>query len=135
MNATYERRRLLTRKEAEIFRAVETSVEAERLGWRVMAQVNLGEILTTPDAGAFAAINSKRVDILIVCNRSLPLAAVEYQGEGHYQGSAAARDAVKKEALRKAGIRYFEVTPALCAADIGREVSRMAKVERLKRAS
>jgi len=32
--------------------------------------------------------------------------ALEYQGSGHHNGScAAARDAVKKEALRKAGNR------------------------------
>jgi len=36
--------------------------------------------------------------------------AVEYQGNGHYQGTAAARDAIKKEALRKAGVRYLEVS-------------------------
>ena len=35
--------------------------------------------------------------------------ALEYQGAGHHQGTAAARDAVKKEALRKAGIGYHEV--------------------------
>ena len=35
--------------------------------------------------------------------------ALEYQGTGHHQGSAAARDAVKKEALRKAGVGYHEV--------------------------
>jgi len=36
--------------------------------------------------------------------------ALEYQGSGHHTGaSAAARDAVKKEALRKAGIGYHEV--------------------------
>ncbi len=36
--------------------------------------------------------------------------AIEYQGSGHHTGtSAAARDAVKKEALRKAGIGYHEV--------------------------
>ena len=36
--------------------------------------------------------------------------ALEYQGAGHHTGaSAAARDAVKKEALRKAGIGYHEV--------------------------
>ena len=34
---------------------------------------------------------------------------LEYQGTGHHQGSAAARDAVKKEAPRKAGIGYHEV--------------------------
>ena len=36
---------------------------------------------------------------------------IEYQGSGHHLsgGAAAARDAVKKEALRKAGIGYHEV--------------------------
>jgi hypothetical protein len=37
------------------------------------------------------------------------VAAIEYQGGGHYLTDAAARDAVKKEALRKAGIGYHEV--------------------------
>ncbi|MEP7348782.1 MAG: hypothetical protein ABI668_02385 [Sphingorhabdus sp.] len=31
--------------------------------------------------------------------------AIEYQGSGHHQGTAAARDAVKKEALRGSGHR------------------------------
>lgn len=36
--------------------------------------------------------------------------ALEYHGSGHPTGPcAAARDAVKKEALRKAGIGYHEV--------------------------
>lgn len=35
--------------------------------------------------------------------------ALEHQGTGHHQGTAAARDAVMKEALRKAGIGYREV--------------------------
>jgi hypothetical protein len=37
--------------------------------------------------------------------------AIEYQGSGHHVpgSAAAARDAVKKEALRKAGIGYHEV--------------------------
>ena len=35
--------------------------------------------------------------------------AIEYQGSGHHQGTTAARDAVKKEALRKTGIGYHEV--------------------------
>ena len=37
--------------------------------------------------------------------------AVEYQGGGHYQGTATIRDAVKKEALSKAGVAYIEVFP------------------------
>lgn len=34
--------------------------------------------------------------------------AIKYHGSGHYRGNAAARDAVKKEALHKAGAGYLE---------------------------
>ena len=77
--------------------------------WQVMAQVSLGEILRSRDADAYACINSKRVDLLLVDETCRPRHAVEYQGNGHHQGTAAARDAVKKEALRRAGIGYHEV--------------------------
>ena len=100
-----------------------------------MAQVCLGEVLACRDREAFGAVNSKRVDILIVCNRSLPLAAVEFQGGGHYQANAPARDAVKKEALRKAGVAYIEITTHHDSEDIAVEISRFAKIEELKRAS
>ena len=43
---------------------------------------------------------------------------MEYQGSGHYQGTAAARDAVKKEALRKAGVRYVELSASDSAEQI-----------------
>ena len=80
-------------------------------GWQVMAQVSLGEILRCGDAEAFRCINSKRVDLLIVDADCNPLHAIEYQGGGHFKGAhaTAARDAVKKEALRRAGIGYDEV--------------------------
>ena len=63
----------------------------------------------SPDPEAYACINSKRVDLLLVDDNCRARHALEYQGTGHHQGSAAARDAVKKEALRKAGIGYHEV--------------------------
>jgi TPR repeat protein len=111
MAARFEKRRLLSRSEAQVLYAAERAVNAADRGWRVMAQVSLGEVLSSPDARAYSAINSKRVDLLIVSRSGDPIAAIEYQGQGHYQGTAAARDAVKKEALRKAGVRYIEVTP------------------------
>ena len=77
--------------------------------WQVMAQVSLGEILRSNDADAYRCINSKRVDLLLVDADCQPRHAVEYQGMAHHQGTAAARDAVKKEALRRAGIGYHEV--------------------------
>jgi hypothetical protein len=112
MGARFEKRRLLSRSEAHVLYAAERAIKksAADLNWRVMAQVSLGEVLSSPDARAYSAINSKRVDVLIVSRNGNPILAAEYQGRGHYQGTAAARDAVKKEALRKAGVHYIEVT-------------------------
>jgi Protein of unknown function (DUF2726) len=113
MGARFEKRRLLSRSEAHVLYAAEREINAADLKWRVMAQVSLGEVLSSPDARAYSAINSKRVDLLIVSRSGDPIAAIEYQGHSHYRGTAAARDAVKKEALRKAGVRYIAVTPSL----------------------
>lgn len=113
MAATFDRRRLLNAPEYRLFKLVEEEAQMASRGHRVFAQTSLGEVLASRDREAFASINSKRVDLLIVDGGGWPVAAVEYQGEGHYQGTAAARDAVKKEALRKAGVRYIEV----CAGD------------------
>lgn len=134
MHARFEKRPLLSRAEARTFFAVETALERTRTRWRVMAQVNLGEILASDDEQAFMAINSKRVDMLIIGANGLPVAAIEYQGEGHHQGTSAARDAVKKEALRRAGVGFFEVTPHDNAEDIDRLVMRIVDVEKLKSA-
>ena len=114
--------------------AAERAVNTADLNWRVMAQVSLGEVLACSDARAYSAINSKRVDLLIVSSSGDPIAAIEYQGHGHYQGTAAARDAIKKEALRKAGVRYIEVTPDSGTEEMVRVISRIAQVERLKQA-
>lgn len=110
MAGTYEKRRILNHSEYRVFRIIEEDVAAARKGFRVFAQTCLGEILTSPDDSAFRAINAKRVDMLIVDQGGWPVLAVEYQGPGHYQGNAAARDAIKKEALRKAGVRTVEIT-------------------------
>jgi hypothetical protein len=92
----------------------------------VLPQVALGEVLSSPDEAGFRAINAKRTDLLVVSERSMPIAAIEYQGEGHWQGSAPARDAVKKEALRRAGIGYIEITAAHGPEDVRREILRLA---------
>jgi hypothetical protein len=132
MGADFEKRRLLSRSEARVLYAAEKAAKDANLGWRVMAQVSLGEVLSSPDDRAYKAINSKRVDILIISSSGLPMAAIEYQGDGHYQGSAAARDAVKKEALRKAGVRYIEVMDEHSNEDIVREILRLANDDRAK---
>ena len=134
MGAEFEKRPLLSRSEAQVLYAAERAVSTADLNWRVMAQVSLGEVLACRDARAYSAINSKRVDLLIVSRSGDPIAAIEYQGHGHHQGTAAARDAVKKEALRKAGVQYIEVTPDSGTEEMVRVIARIAQVERLKQA-
>jgi len=126
MDAEFAPQRLLNRGEARVFEAAEAAIREQRLAWRVMAQVSLGEVLSSTDEAAFRAINAKRVDVLIVTRDGQPLAALELQGGGHYQGTAVVRDAVKKEALRKAGVRYVELTAEDGPADVAREIARLA---------
>lgn len=127
MSATFKRQRLMSPDEARVFRTAEAVVQRLDLKWRVMAQVSLGEVLSSADPAAYATINSKRVDILLISASGHPLAAIEYQGSGHYLGTAAARDAVKKEALRRAGVAYIEITPDHDVADhLAREFTRVS---------
>lgn len=109
MRANFSARALLNRPEAKVFAALGQAVIARNSAWQVMAQVSLGEFLASPDKDAYLAVNSKRVDFALMDENWKVRHAIEYQGNGHHQGSAAARDAVKKEALRKAGIGYHEV--------------------------
>jgi hypothetical protein len=124
MHAEFKPQRLLNKSEARLFKAVDKQVLEARPGWQVMAQVSLGEILRCEDKDAYLCINSKRVDLLIVDEQCRPLHAIEYQAarlsraptidarslsRGTGEHGNAARDAVKKEALRRAGIGYVEV--------------------------
>ena len=109
MEADFTARPLLNKGEARVFSELDKAVIARNPAWQVMAQVAVGEFVASSDHEAYGCINSKRVDLLLVDADSRARHAIEYQGAGHHQGTAAARDAVKKEALRKAGIGYHEV--------------------------
>lgn len=109
MGANFTIQPLLSKSEVRVFKELDRMVIGCNPAWQVMAQVSLGEILRSADAGAYSCINSKRVDLLLVDENCSPRHALEYQGHAHHQGKAAARDAVKKEALRRAGIGYHEI--------------------------
>ncbi|POH33701.1 MULTISPECIES: DUF2726 domain-containing protein [Sinorhizobium] len=109
MSSNFTIQPLLNKSEARLFKELDRIVIGCNPAWQVMAQVSLGEILRSKDAEAYRCINSKRVDLLLVDGDCQPRYAIEYQGGAHHQGAAAARDAVKKEALRRAGIGYYEV--------------------------
>lgn len=128
MRADFAPQSLLNKREMRLFKALDKMVLEHRPDWQVMAQVSLGEILKCEDADAYRCINSKRVDLLIVDENCRPLHAIEYQGGGHFKGAhaTAARDAVKKEALRRAGIGYVEVVGGeMNAAELRRVVEKL----------
>jgi hypothetical protein len=129
MKAEFKAQPLLNKSEARLFRAIDKMVLDMRPDWQVMAQVSLGEILRSEDKDAYACINSKRVDLLIVDEECRPLHAIEYQGGAHFKGAhaTAARDAVKKEALRRAGIGYIEVVAGDTPAELRRVVERLVQ--------
>jgi hypothetical protein len=130
MRAEFKAQPLLNKSEARLFKSLDKLViELAPPGWQVMAQVSLGEILRCEDKAAYGCINSKRVDLLIVDDDCKPVHAIEYQGGGHYKGAhhTAARDAVKKEALRRAGIGYVEVVAGDTPAELRRVMERLVQ--------
>jgi hypothetical protein len=126
MSADFSIQPLLNKSETRVFKELDRMVISCDPTWQVMAQVSLGEILRCKDAAAYGCINSKRVDLLLVDGDCNPRHAIEYQGGAHHQGTAAARDAVKKEALRRAGIGYHEVVAGhTTPAELRRLVERL----------
>ena len=124
MAADFATRKVMNAAEYRVFKAVEDEVKGRERGWRVFAQTSMGEFLTCDDKRAFGSINSKRVDVLVIGPDGRPRLVVEYQGAGHHQGNAAARDAVKKEALRRASIPCIEISASQEVSDIRDLVNR-----------
>ena len=126
LGSTFSTQPLLNKSEARLFEELSRIVPEFNPAWRVMAQVSLGEVLRAPNAEAYRCINSKRVDLLLIDEDCQPRHAIEYQGGAHHQGAAAARDAVKKEALRRAGVGYHEVVAGQTTpSDLRRLVERL----------
>lgn len=122
-------RRLLNKPEYRILQIIEKVAREVGSGHRVMAQTSLGEVIKPRSAMrsdeelAFRSINSKRLDFLVIDRAGWPVLAVEYQGSGHnISDKAFMRDAVKKEAVRKARIRFLEITDGYDAADEERRI-------------
>ncbi len=124
-DAQFETQPLLNRSEARLLPVIEDVLAGMGRGHRVMAQTSLGELLRPskdqPEAirhAAHAAINSKRFDFAIIDRAGRLVAAVEYQGTGHYRDTAFIRDAIKREACRKAGVAFIEVQADAPPADL-----------------
>ncbi len=84
-------------------------MKEQKTSHRLFARVSLGEILGSDDDLAFACINSKRCDFLIIDGQGYPALAIECQGTGHYSPTSDEHDFVKQKALEKAGVVLIEV--------------------------
>jgi hypothetical protein len=123
---------LLNKAEFQVLLLLEAVVHDLRSGHRVMAQTSLGEFLRPKRQPlqaahadlAYRSINSKRADFVVVDQTGLAVLVVEYQGNGHYQGTALARDAVKREAFRSAGVTLIEIPARYEKEAIARQVRR-----------
>ena len=109
-NAQYFKRPLMNRSEYKLFRKLEKHLEKFYKGQivRLFSQVAMGEFLGSENDEAFRLVNAKRVDFVIVDSSGEAVIVIEYQGAGHYQENAVERDAIKREACRKAGIEFLE---------------------------
>ncbi|QXT40786.1 DUF2726 domain-containing protein [Gymnodinialimonas ceratoperidinii] len=113
----WRKQRLMNRPEYHLFRELERLVAQSSRGYRVFTQVSCGEFLEVAYRAdlkdiaqeASHCLNRKRVDFLLIDRVGNPVCAIEYQGDGHYQGSAHGRDHAKRVACHAAGIRFLEV--------------------------
>ena len=121
----FKKRKLMNKEEYVLYKSLEKSLKASRADLLLFPQVSLGEIISSENKSAYFCINSKRADFVSISRFGDPLAVVEYQGGAHYQGNAIVRDAVKKEACRKAGIAYMEITPGYSHDDLAVLINRL----------
>lgn len=134
-DAGFAPRPLLSGREADVLGFVEAAVAETRQGWRVVPQVRLVDIVASADAEANAVIGEHRLDMLIVSGAHLPVAALDYQPLGQLKEDSALRDAIKREALRRADIPFIEIRANEPLEGLKAQIQRLAAVPQAPKAS
>ena len=136
----FRHRPVLNKEERRAFLLVESFLADCAPGYRILAQISLGEVLSVVDDGlsrreaerAFLAVNAKRLDLGIVDDGFALVAAIEYHGSGHFQGNARVRDAVKREALRSAGVPLVEIHEGTPIEELALRLSEILENHRVR---
>lgn len=109
LNNKYEKKRMLNKTEEEVYKIILRMIYLHAKGqYKINMQTSLGEILKSSPDG-HKTINCKRVDFCIVDREFIPVAVIEVNGTGHYQGDALLRDETKRTAIECAGIKYIAI--------------------------
>lgn len=125
-DARFSSRRILSEEAAALLGEVESIVAELGQKWRVMSQVSLSDIVDSADTEALSAIGNQRVDLAITTARQMPIAVIEYQAMGQIRQDDAIQDAVRREALRRAGIIYIQVRASDPAGVLRDQLARLA---------
>lgn len=116
----WRKQRLMNKPEFAVYCGLCALVATGRAGHRLFAQVAFGaflEVMAREDRkeiadAAYHAVHRQVADFLLIDRFGNPVAVIEYQGTGHYQGNAHARDHVKCVACQRANIHFIEVPAA-----------------------
>jgi len=123
---------ILNKEESHLLPVLDDAVRIAGRSHRVVIQASLGEVIRPAKTGkpgqtegARRSINSKRLDFGIINAAGFLRLAIEYQGSGHYNDRTFMRDAVKREALRKAGIHMLEVHKGFTPDQVRGEILKL----------
>lgn len=112
---------LLNKQEQLLFHKLTKMVPSTM---HLFAQVSYGEFLTCPDRGKNNTMNQKRADFVICDGNFDVVAAIEYQGSGHFERTlksserAKKGDDTKRRSLSEAGIPLIEVPARYSLEDL-----------------
>ncbi|WP_298080858.1 DUF2726 domain-containing protein [uncultured Cardiobacterium sp.] len=121
----YQKKTVCNANEQAAYAAAWDVVRARQRKERVLPQVSLGEIIMHPNGRIHAAINSKRVDLLVTDAQFNPLVVIEIDGSGHYLSNySRINDETKTLALRSAGIPLLRIA---AKHDNHAEIRRMVR--------
>ena len=121
----YQKKTVCNANEQAAYAAAWDVVRARQRKERVLPQVSLGEIIMHPNGRIHAAINSKRVDLLVTDAQFNPLVVIEIDGSGHYLSDySRINDETKTLALRSAGIPLLRI---VAKDDNHAEIRRMVR--------
>ena len=123
MGASFYKKKIMSKAEYKVFRIIESELQTLAQWLSACCRRRVSE----RSSGLKTKRHSHRstasaVDILVIGPYGDPVAAIEYQGGGHHQGTSAARDAIKKEALRKAGVQFLEIVESHSTEEIIQQV-------------
>lgn len=130
-DARFLTKKLLSDNEAIVLGEIEAIITEFGQPWRVLAQISLSQILASADAEAVSAIDGQKAALLIVNADRSPLAVVEYQPLGQVRSEDAVHDAIKREALRRAGVAYIEVRSGDMPGDLRADMRALLSRRRI----